>query len=174
MGRRGRAGRGRRLVRGEQLREVELRSRVAPATRHQAPWDPKARTYGLLTGRITDRLAGPLLDAAGVTRGMRVLDVGTGPGYAARRAAELGAVSTGVDIAEQLLALARRSNPGSRFMRADAEALPFEPDSFEALVCNFAIGHVARPDVATREFARVVVPGARIAVSTWDAPQHNR
>src|SRR3954451_4053938 len=100
MGRRGRAGRGRRLVRGEQLREVELRSRVAPATRHQAPWDPKASTYGLLTGRITDRLVDPLLDAAAVTRGMRVLDVGTGPGYAARRASELGAVATGVDIAE--------------------------------------------------------------------------
>ena len=147
---------------------------MARATRERAPWDPKARTYDPLTGRITDRLVGPLLGAAEVARGMRVLDVGTGPGYAARRAAELGAVATGVDIAEQLLALARRSNPGIRFLRADAEALPFEPGSFDALVCNFAIGHVARPELASREFARVVVPGALIALSTWDAPQHNR
>jgi SAM-dependent methyltransferase len=147
---------------------------LAPATREQAPWDPKAGTYGLLTGRITDRLADSLLDAAGVARGMRVLDVGTGPGYAARRAAERGAVATGVDIADELLALARRSNRGIRFLHADAEALPFDSGSFDALVCNFAIGHVAQPDVASREFARVVVPGARIALSAWDSPEHNR
>src|SRR5256885_498088 len=54
----------------------------------RAGWGDKAASYGLLTGRITARLVDRLLDAAGVAAGSRVLDVGTGPGYAARRAAE--------------------------------------------------------------------------------------
>jgi 2-polyprenyl-3-methyl-5-hydroxy-6-metoxy-1,4-benzoquinol methylase len=90
----------------------------------RAGWGEKAGSYGLLTGRITARFVEPLLDAAGVAPGMRVLDVGTGPGHAAERAAERGAVATGVDIADEPVALARRSIGGVRFLRGDAEDLP--------------------------------------------------
>ena len=140
----------------------------------RAGWSEKAESYGLLTGRITARLVEPLLDAAGVAAGMRVLDVGTGPGYAARRAAERGAVAAGVDIADEVVALARRSNSGVRFLRGDAEDLPFAERSFEALVCSFGINHFPRPECAIEEFARVVTPGGGIALSTWDLPEHNR
>jgi SAM-dependent methyltransferase len=147
---------------------------VAAAAVERAPWDSKAGTYGPLTGRITVQVAEPLLDAAGVVARSRLLDVGTGPGYAARLATERGALATGVDIADELLAVARRSNPGIRFLRADAEALPFEAASFDALVSNFAIGHVTRPELAVSEWARVVAPRGAIALSTWEAPDHNR
>jgi ubiquinone/menaquinone biosynthesis C-methylase UbiE len=140
----------------------------------QAGWAEKAESYGVLTGRITARLVDQLLDAAGVAAGMRVLDVATGPGYAARRAAERGAVATGVDIADELLALAHRTGGGVRFVRGDAEDLPFAEHSFEALVCNFAINHFPRPERAIAEFARVIVPGGGIALSTWDLPERNR
>lgn len=140
----------------------------------RAGWGEKAESYGRLTGGITARLAEPLLDAADVAAGMRVLDVATGPGYAAREAAERGAVATGVDIADELLALARRNGGGVRFLPGDAEDLPFAERSFEALVCNFAINHFPRPERAIEEFARVVVPGGGIALSTWDLPERNR
>jgi ubiquinone/menaquinone biosynthesis C-methylase UbiE len=140
----------------------------------RAGWAEKAESYGLLTGKITARFVEPLLDAAGVAAGMRVLDVATGPGYAARRAAERGAVATGVDIADELLALAHRTGGGVRFVRGDAEDLPFAEHSFEALVCNFAINHFPRPERAIAEFARVIVPGGGIALSTWDLPERNR
>jgi SAM-dependent methyltransferase len=140
----------------------------------RAGWDAKAETYGCLTGRITDRLVEPLLDAAAVAAGMRVLDVGTGPGYAARGAAQRGAVATGVDIADEVLALARRRHSGIRFLPGDAEDLPFAEHSFDAVVSNFTINHVARPERAIREFVRVVVPGGRIALSAWDVPERNR
>jgi SAM-dependent methyltransferase len=105
---------------------------------------------------------------------MRVLDVGTGPGYAAGLASARGAVATGVDIADELLALARRRQDGIRFLRGDAEDLPFAGRSFDALVCNFGINHFPRPERALQEFARVVVPGAGIALSAWDLPGRNR
>jgi SAM-dependent methyltransferase len=105
---------------------------------------------------------------------MMVLDVGTGPGYTARRAAERGAGVTGVDIADEVLARARRLHPGIGFQRGDAEDLPFAECSFDALVSNFTINHVPRPEVAVREFVRVLRPGGRIALSAWDTPERNR
>jgi ubiquinone/menaquinone biosynthesis C-methylase UbiE len=137
-------------------------------------WGAKAETYELLTGQITERLVDPLLDAAEVAPGMDVLDVGTGPGYAARRAAERGAVATGVDVADEMLALARQRDGGARFMRADAEDLPFEEGSLDAVVSHFAVHHVPQPQRAMREFARVTKPGGWIAVSSWDQPERNR
>jgi SAM-dependent methyltransferase len=116
----------------------------------------------------------PLLDAAEVGAGMGVLDVGTGLGYAAARAAERGAVATGVDIADELLALARQRHPGIGFLPADAEDLPFAEGSFDALVCNFTINHLPRPERAMREFARVVAPGGGLALSAWDVSERNR
>jgi SAM-dependent methyltransferase len=140
----------------------------------RAGWGEKAESYGLLTGQITARVVEPLLDAAAVVTGMRVLDVATGPGYAARRASERGAVATGVDIADEMLALARRRQSGIRFLRGDAEDLPFAGRSFNALVCNFGINHFPRPERAMREFARVLTPGGGIALSAWDLPERNR
>jgi SAM-dependent methyltransferase len=137
-------------------------------------WGAKAATYELLTGQITDRLVEPLLDAAEVAPGMRVLDVGTGPGYAARRAAERGAVATGVDVAEEMVALARGLGGGATFFQADAEDLPFDERSFDAVVSHFAVHHVPRRERAIREFARVTEPGGWIAVSSWDQPERNR
>jgi SAM-dependent methyltransferase len=137
-------------------------------------WGAKAETYELLTGQITERMVEPLLDAAEVAPGMGVLDVGTGPGYAARRAAERGAAATGVDMADEMLALARRLDGGARFMRADAEDLPFDEHSLDAVVSHFAVHHVPRPERALREFARVTRPGGWIAISSWEQPERNR
>jgi SAM-dependent methyltransferase len=140
----------------------------------RAGWSEKAETYGQLTGRITARFAEPLLDAAAPGAGARLLDVATGPGYVAGAASERGADVTGVDLAEEFVALARRRHPGTRFSRADAEELPFASRSFGAVVCNFAINHFPRPERAMRELARVAVPGGGIALTTWDLPERNR
>lgn len=140
----------------------------------RAGWGAKAETYDLLTGRITARFVEPLLDAGGVAAGRAVLDVGTGPGGAARAAAQRGAAATGVDIADEVVALARRRHPGIRFLQADAEDLPFAERSFDAVVSNFVINHLPRPERAIREFARIAAPGGWIALSAWDLPERNR
>jgi SAM-dependent methyltransferase len=155
------------------VRVTEAGAEVVKA-QERAGWGDKAESYGLLTGRITARLVEPLLDAAGVTAGRHLLDVGTGPGYAAQRAAERGAVVRGVDIAEEMVALARRRNGAIEFLRADAEDLPFPEHTFDGLVGNCVINHLPRPERAIREFARVLTPEGEIAISTWDLPDRNR
>src|SRR5690348_15622964 len=97
-------------------------------------WERQAAGYDAFFGQITSRLIDPLLDAAGVGPGASVLDVATGPGYVAERAAERGAKVVGVDVAEAMVALARGRHRELEFHRADAEALPFPDESFDAVV----------------------------------------
>src|SRR3954451_23945342 len=139
-----------------------------------AGWSQRATTYGRVTGAITARFIDALLDAAAVAAGMRVLDVATGPGHVAAAAAARGAEPVGVDVAEGMLAVARRDHPQLDFRPGDAEALPFPDSSFDAVVGAFVLNHLPRPEVAATELARVLAPGGRLALSVWDVPQRTR
>jgi SAM-dependent methyltransferase len=139
-----------------------------------AGWEEQAGGYHRFFRPITTRLVEPLLDAAGLAQGERVLDVATGPGYVASAAAERGALAVGVDIAPKMAALARRLNPGIEFVVADAERLPFPDGSFDAVVGNLAVPHFGRPEQTAAELVRVLAPGGRIALSMWDLPERNR
>jgi len=128
------------------------------------------RFAGLVTGRVID----PLLDAARVVPKARVLDVATGPGYVARRAAGRGASVIGVDISAPMVELASKMHPTIEFRQADAEKLPFEGASFDAVVSNFILGHLAYPDRTVVELARVLTLGGFLALSWWDVPERAR
>ena len=137
-------------------------------------WEDKAAGYDRFFGSITGRLVEPLLDAASVGSGTRMLDLATGPGYVAARAAERGASVVGVDVAGAMIALASRLHPGLDFRQADAHELPFEVGSFEAVVGNFLILHLGRPEQAMAGFVRVLRPGGRLALTAWDVPERAR
>jgi SAM-dependent methyltransferase len=137
-------------------------------------WTRKAATYERLTGRATARLVEPLLDAAGVQPGTRLLDVACGPGRCAAAAAARGAVPLGLDAAVGMVAVARGRYPEIEFRQGDAEALPFADASFDAVVAGFVVNHLPRPEAALAEFARVSRPGGRVAVTVWDRPERMR
>jgi SAM-dependent methyltransferase len=137
-------------------------------------WEHQASTYDVFFGQITQRFVDPLVDAAGVGRGSRVLDVATGPGYAAARAAERDASAVGVDTAPAMVRLARRRHPGIDFRQADAEALPFDDGSFDAAISNFMVPHLGRPEQVVRELVRVLGEGGTLALTTWDQPDRMR
>ncbi len=137
-------------------------------------WGRKAESYASLTGALTTRAVEPLLDAAGVGAGQRVLDVATGPGYVAAAALERGAEPVGIDIAEGMIEVARRENPGIEFVLGDAEQMPLGAEEFDAVLANFVINHLPQPEVAAMEFARVLRPGGRVAFSIWDEDERNR
>jgi ubiquinone/menaquinone biosynthesis C-methylase UbiE len=139
-----------------------------------AGWEARAVGYDHFFGAFTSRLVDPLLDAAEVGPGVRTLDVASGPGYAAAQAAERGASVVGVDIAEAMTALASRLHPQVEFVYGNAEALPFTDESFDAVVGNFALLHLGRPEQAAAEFVRVLKPGGRLALTVWDAPEQAR
>ena len=139
-----------------------------------AGWQRQAPTYGQFIGRVTARLADPLLDAASVGSGTRLLDIATGPGCIAGRGAERGADVIGIDVAEAMLEQARSQYPGIEFRHGDAEQLPFPDASFDAAVGGFVLLHLGRPERAATQVARVVGPGGKAAFTVWDEPKRCR
>ncbi len=139
-----------------------------------AGWEQRAAGYHDFFGPITTRVIDQLLDAAEVERGMRVLDAASGPGYVAAACAERGADVVGVDVTAEMVSLARTLCPGLEFRQADAEQLPFVDGSFDAVIANFLILHVGRPEQVAAGLARVLRPGAKLALSTWDVPERAR
>jgi SAM-dependent methyltransferase len=137
-------------------------------------WEERAAGYDHFFGPITGQLVDPLLDAAFVRAGTRTLDLATGPGYVAARAAGRGASVVGVDVAGAMISLARRLHPQLDLRQADAHELPFDDASFDAVVGNFLILHLGRPEQAVAEFVRVLRPRGRLALTAWDLPERAR
>ena len=137
----------------------------------QAGWQRAAADYPGTFGTLTAQAIQPLLDAARVRLGMRVLDVATGPGYVAGTAAARGATVIGVDFSRAMLDEASHRHADVDFRDGDAEALPFEDGRFDAVVMNFGLLHLARPDVAIAEAHRVLRPGGRYGFTVWDSPE---
>lgn len=103
--------------------------------------------------------------------GMRVLDVACGTGNLALPAARSGAVVTGVDIAPNLIEQARenakREGLTAQFDEGDAESLPYEDASFDAVITMFGAMFTPRPELTAAELKRVVRPGGFIAMANW-------
>ena len=107
----------------------------------------------------------------GLKPGMTVLDVACGTGNLALPAARTGATVTGVDIAPNSIEQARENAKAAglnvQFDEGDAEALAYEPASFDAVVTMFGAMFAPRPDVVTAELKRVCRPGGFIAMANW-------
>jgi SAM-dependent methyltransferase len=112
-----------------------------------------------------------VLDHADLEPGQRVLDIGCGWAYGTHWARALGCAVTGIDLAHDQLAWARRALPdgaGLGLAQANAKALPYRDAAFDRVVSVETMEHVYRPDRATvyAELARVLRPGGRLALST--------
>jgi SAM-dependent methyltransferase len=135
-----------------------------------AGWQAIPEGYRDAFEALTLQAAGSLLDAAGVREGVRVLDVATGPGSVAAAARRRGALVLGLDFSPAMVALARRLHPDLEFREGDAEALPFPDRSFDAVVNNFGMLHLGRPERALAEAHRVLRPGGRVGFTVWAPP----
>ncbi|MFQ5776360.1 MAG: class I SAM-dependent methyltransferase [Kiloniellaceae bacterium] len=133
-------------------------------------WDKVSGPYHDHFGPVTRQSVAPLLDAAAVGPGVRLLDVATGPGYAAAAAAERGAEVIAVDFSATQIKLAGTLYPSVTFQQGDAEALDFADASFDALVANFGMLHFPRPERAMAEAHRVLRPTGRFAFTVWSMP----
>ncbi len=126
----------------------------------------------------TSQEVGFLVDELGLEPGMRVLDVGCGPGRHAHALAARGIDVVGVDISQRFVDLATRDAPaGAMFVRADARALEFDAE-FDAAIslCQGAFGLAGGPGApldgdadVLAGIARALRPGGRAAVSAFSA-----
>ena len=144
---------------------------VAFRALEHAGWQGAARHYDDAFGSLTRQAVDPLLDSAEVRSGARTLDVASGPGYAAAGAAARGARVAALDFSSAMVELARSQNPEIEFREGDAEALPFPEGSFDALVMNFGMLHLAQPERAVAEAFRVLRAGGRFAFTVWAKPE---
>jgi 2-polyprenyl-6-hydroxyphenyl methylase/3-demethylubiquinone-9 3-methyltransferase len=135
---------------------------------HKEMWE--SGDYAALAELITD-LSEDLVQTAGISAGMDVLDIGTGTGNAAIAAAQRGARVTGLDLAPELLRRARdkaaEAGVEVEWVDGDAEALPFDDASFDAVIS--AIGHMFAPRhrEAANELLRVCKSGGTIPFCAW-------
>lgn len=135
----------------------------------------QARVWGSAPfERVADTAAAiheDLIDRLGVAPGERWLDLATGTGAVAQRAARLGAVVTAQDIAPALVETARQlamdAGLSIDFQVGDCESLPCSKASFD--VVSSAQGVVFAPDhrAVARELARVCRPGGRVGITSW-------
>ncbi len=114
-----------------------------------------------------------LVNELGVTRGLKVLDLGCGDGTTALPSAKLGADVLGVDIARNLVEAGNRRAAehglgNLKFQEGDASALSDLADqSFDLVVSMFGAMFAPRPHDVAKEMVRVTKPGGRIVMGNW-------
>lgn len=133
-------------------------------------WAGRADDYDSGFAYLSGETAGPLLDAAGVTAGTRLLDVGTGPGVVAGPATTRGARVTAVDAEPSMAEVAARNVPGLDVRVGVLPELSLPDGELDAVVGNFVINCVADPAEALAELRRVLRPGGRLALTCWRHP----
>jgi len=122
-----------------------------------------------------------LVADARLRSGLRVLDLGSGTGYPALLGAQTvgpGGSVTGIDLAEQMLEVARRKAislglSNVAFRTGDVTALPFDANSFDAVTSRFCLMFLPEIPKAAAEIARVLKPGGWVAAAVWSAPEKN-
>ena len=136
---------------------------------HRGTW--AAGDYAAVSDAITDAVAPPLVERAGVAPEHDVLDVATGTGNIALQAAEAGASTTGLDLTPELLATARRRADDRgvdvEWIHGDAEAMPFADASFDRVFSAFGVQFAPRHSVVAAELLRVCRPGGAIVLANW-------
>src|SRR6185369_9111359 len=118
-------------------------------------WAGRATAYARSFAGLCAHAAPPLVTAVAAGPGVRLLDVGTGPGTVAALAVALGADVDAVDAEPSMVALAARRVPQATVRLGILPDLPFVDATFDAVVANFVINHVADPAAAVAELARV-------------------
>ena len=99
---------------------------------------------------------------------LNILDVGTGPGIVAFLLSELGHDVTGVDLSKEMLRNASenaaRFNIPVEFRHGDAENMPFEDESFDAVINRAVLWTISNPEKAIAEWWRVLKPGGKLVI----------
>lgn len=149
----------------------EMMTLIQPHNERPAKvWSSGGDNYNEVSRGIADSIEHAVLRLS-PRPGERILDLATGTGWTSRVVSRRGPIVTGVDIATGLLEAAERQAAAERlpirYLQADAEELPFEDASFDAIVSTCGVMFVSRPEAAARELARVCRPGGRIALTTW-------
>jgi SAM-dependent methyltransferase len=141
---------------------------AAVKTKQQAAWS--SGDYAVV-GTTLQIVGEDLCEALDLRPGSHVLDVAAGNGNVTLAAARRWCDVTSTDYVAALLERGRERAKAERlnvvFREADAEALPFQPASFDYVVSTFGVMFTADQDKAASELLRVCKPGGKIGLANW-------
>ena len=101
---------------------------------------------------------------------LSTLDVACGTGDMVVELLRHGCKATGVDLSEEMLAIARRKTASANFQLGDAEALPFADGEFDAVTCAFGVRNFVHLEQGLSEMLRVLKPGGRMVILELATP----
>jgi len=137
--------------------------------KHRALW--ASGDYPAVAAELIPALGPELVRAAGIRSGDRVLDVAAGSGNAAIPAAAAGAIVTASDLTPELFDAGRRiaaqQGVDLEWVEADAEALPFADNGFDAVISCVGVMFAPHHQAAADELIRVVRTGGKIGLINW-------
>ena len=134
-------------------------------------WGGRARDFAELAEQVTLPLMGAALDAAHVTRDIRLLERRLRGRPCGRATQPSRCHGDRIDASPALLAVARERLPTAEFREGDLEELPFADASFDAVVAINSVFFAADMEAAMRKLVRVVRPGGRVVVTAWGPPE---
>ncbi len=144
------------------------------ADKHRGIW--ASGDYAKLATDLVWPLGPVLVEATGIGPGDRVLDVASGTGNAAIRAAETGADVIASDLCPQLLEQGRRlateRGVDLEWREANAHELPFGSGEFDVVMSSIGVMFAPFHQLAADEMVRVCKPGGRIGVISWTPEGH--
>src|SRR5215216_1876597 len=142
----------------------------APANPNKALWEKGDFTRIANTMRENGEA---LVKRLGITKGLKVLDLGCGDGTTALPAAKLGAEVVGIDIARNLVEAGNKRAQehgltNLRFQEGDASNLEEVPNNtFDLVISVFGAMFAPKPFDVAKEMVRVTRPGGRIVMGNW-------
>jgi SAM-dependent methyltransferase len=135
----------------------------------RATW--AAGGFGEIARRGLWRVGELIVQRVGIGKNERVLDVACGTGNAAIRAAQAGGQVVGLDLTPELFETCRRlaaeAGVSVEWVEGDAEAIPYEDNSFDVVLSTFGCMFAPRHRVTATELARVLRPGGRLGLCNW-------
>ena len=134
-------------------------------------WGNRAHDWANIQEGMCRPVYTAVFDRVGINSETAYLDAGCGSGMAAMIAAERGACVSGLDAAENLLAIARTRVTGGDFHVGELESLPFADDSFDLITGFNSFQYAGNPGTALAEARRVARPGATVVIMTWGEPE---
>jgi SAM-dependent methyltransferase len=146
-----------------QVADTELKAR------HRKMW--ASGDYAVMVETFLLPLGPRLIDACAITPGARVLDVASGTGNAAIPAAQRGALVTASDLTPELLEAGRQRPEAAglelQWVEADAEHLPFDDESFDAVISSIGVMFAPHHQESADELVRVCQPGGTVGLMSW-------